>query len=151
MHFLQNLLAVAPKWLVSSDALALSANIHSTGAIMNILHFKCESYTMIPCSSCSNSFTNASAISSADIVLEQHIKWILLNCRAIFMGSPAMLRVQISNLFQTFDLFPLVSSVYKTRGAITEIHPPLITLTGNSATYSSYAYTYVYSYAYLVN
>ena len=70
---------------------------------------------------------------------------MLLNCRAIFMGSPAMLRAQRSNLFQTFDLFPLVSSVYNTRGATTEIHPPLAILTGNSATYSSYAYMYAYT------
>ncbi len=67
LYILQNLLALDPKWLTSSEARALSPRMAITGATINTCCFKQASYSNTPFTICFKSSSSGLAISSAEI------------------------------------------------------------------------------------
>lgn len=106
MHMRQNLLALLPLWLSSSDARGLSQISEMIGAVTRTSLCRCAWYTTIPSvASLCRSFTiSPSTISRADTWLEVVTRWMFSNFAFSDRGNPASIIAHASNLFHFFDL-----------------------------------------------
>ena len=160
-HILQNLLAVLPWWLQSSEHIGLSPSIINTGATTKTFWPKCASYSSTPPSSLRRFCTSGSAIAKVPTLLRKWIlsSWFLISwgnpnttqkincitlstCSIAIVSVPAIEIFHSMNLFHFFDRFPLVSSQKRIRGIVVTGRPPALDFVSWTDLKASHSYQY---------